>query len=188
MDTASLITTIVSSSVIATILSSLINLYTKKQDFKYEYYKILIKKRIESYEWIEQQIAVLKTSVLDSNDPRPFHQIFSFGKDYFLEHSAFSIKVNANNLWLNSKTNDILQKLVYIFNKIGFEYDTDNDTELIEAGKAYYEEIAELRDKLEDSVRRDLLRLHKFDDIKGKVSDKNEKQVIYIDKSKNTSQ
>ena len=40
----------------------------KKIDYRNEYYKNIINKRLNAYQFVENQIAVLKTAVLDDKD------------------------------------------------------------------------------------------------------------------------
>ncbi|MEQ9426735.1 MAG: hypothetical protein RJQ09_20090 [Cyclobacteriaceae bacterium] len=180
METGHLITAIISSSVIATLLSSLVNFYFRKEDFKNEYYKIVIQKRLKAYEWLETQIASLKSSVLDEEDGKPYHLIFGYGRESFMESIQQSMLANAHNLWLASKTNDLLTKLVHIFNKIPFEVDIDDSEALILTGKKYYRDIAELRTQLENSVREDILSLYSLSSIKRKRNNPKEYNVINV--------
>ena len=61
--------TILSSAVVAAIVSSIasyiINILTHKREYKDDYYKMVIAKRIDAYQYIEKQIAVLKFVVVD---------------------------------------------------------------------------------------------------------------------------
>lgn len=166
-----LLTTIISSTVIATILSSLVNYWMKKQDFKNEYYKMLLAKRMDAYQEVENQISILKTSVLDKQDGKAYHQVFSFGDDYFLRFGQSLSVANSKNIWLNDQTNNKLAELMHIINKIPFEYSTSDEEQLIAAGKKYYWEIANLRDELENMTRSDLLNLHKFSEIRRKSNE-----------------
>jgi hypothetical protein len=183
MDLTTIITAIISSSLIATVLSSIVNYYLKKQDFKNEYFKLLLKKRMDSYEWIENQIALLKSSVLDS-DGKPYHQVFSYGYEEYLKHLQSAQIANSYNIWLNQKTNDKWIKILQIFNKISFEYNITDDEQLVNAGKKYYWDIANLRDELENLTRNDLLKLYDFKDIKRKNSKPDGFQKIEITKEK----
>src|SRR4051812_5182291 len=110
MDTQALITTIVSSSLIATILSSIITYQLKKVDFKHEYFKIVIRKRLSAYEKLEYLIAVLKSSALDEADGKPYHSCF-FNPVNFNDFSARLALANSDNLWLNSSINEKLSEL-----------------------------------------------------------------------------
>ena len=163
MTVLQILTLIGSSSIIATFLSAIINQYFKKIEFRNDYYKIIIQKRIEAYENIEAQIQILKVSILDESDGKSYHRIF-YSDEYFNELTSPLLKANSNSLWINKKTNEKLIQLLHIFNKVRFE----NKDDLTEAGKKYYWEIAYLRDDLENLVRNDLLKLYDFKDIKQK--------------------
>jgi hypothetical protein len=168
MNFETLLTTIISSSVIATILSSLISLRLKKLDFKNEYFKIVIKKRLEAYEELEYIIAALKTSALDANDQKAYHVCF-FSPDNFNNFSARLALVNAHNLWLNAEANEKLSQLNLIFNQLKFEFNISIESELILSGKKYYSKIAELRTQIENVTRRDILTLYDFKPINKKI-------------------
>jgi len=78
------ITLILTSSVIAAIVSAIISaivsLKLKQIDYKNDYYKEIISKRLNAYQFLENQIAVLKSTVLDDSDRKPYHMIFSYGE------------------------------------------------------------------------------------------------------------
>ena len=80
---------ILTSSVIAGLVSAIVSYFTtlrlKKFDFKSEYYKEILKKRLNAYQYIENQIAVLKAVVL-GGDKKPFHMMFSEGENEFLKY------------------------------------------------------------------------------------------------------
>ena len=176
----SLLITIISSSAIATVVSLLgthiINYYSKKADFKHEYFKLVIKKRLEAYEQLEFLIAALKTSALADEDQKPYHICF-FSSENYSDYTAHLRLANSHNLWLNGIVSDSLSDLTSIFNQINFEFDTLDESELITARKKYYIRIADLRTDLENHVRTDLLTLHDFSDISNKKA-KNEYKFI----------
>lgn len=51
------------AGIVSTIVSYITSIRLKKIDFKNEYYKEILKKRLHAYEFIENQIAVLKSVV-----------------------------------------------------------------------------------------------------------------------------
>jgi hypothetical protein len=73
------IVTILTSTVVAALVSGLINglynLRTKQHEYVNEYYKIIINRRVTAYETLEGLIVALKASVLDG-DGRPYHYCF----------------------------------------------------------------------------------------------------------------
>lgn len=164
-----LITVIISSSVVATLLSTLltwfINHRIKKQEFKNEYYKILIKKRVSTYELLEKQISILKFTIMDE-DQLSYHDVFSQGLNYFISSTNYVKLATENSLWLNEKTSVKLSKLSHFLNRILFR--NPSESELREIGKKEYRNLAILRDELENLTRNDLLRLYDFKQISNK--------------------
>jgi len=165
MNYTSIIISIISSSVIATVFASIINIFIKKIEFKQAYYRIILDKRLKAYEWLENQIALLKTTVADDRDNKSYHIIFSYGINEYYDFTKNIMLANAYSLWINERTNVILNDLLHIFNQINLEIKGDKEEMLINLGKNYYFKISDLRNTLESTVRNDLLYLYKFSDI-----------------------
>jgi hypothetical protein len=180
MTISSLFISIVSSSLLATIVTSLITFYSKKTDFRNEYFKIVIKKRLDAYEKLEFVIAILKTSALDENDGKAYHLPF-FNPDNWMEFSANLALTNSYSLWLNESVNEKLSGLISDINQIRFEYDITKSEVLIEAGKKSYDSLASARVELENMARKDVLSLYDFQGISRKKV-KDQLQVISIKK------
>jgi len=78
LEIETIIIAILSSSVIAAIISSFISIYNRKKDFENDFFKEVIHKRLQTYQFIESQIAVLISSVVD-DDNKMYHLVFSYG-------------------------------------------------------------------------------------------------------------
>jgi hypothetical protein len=158
-----LIVAVLSSSFLAAAFTSLVSgvfsVYVKGKEYENEYFKEVIRRRLEAYEFIEAQISMLKGSSYDS-DGRAYHLIFAYGEDKYYEYQQNLIFAVAKSVWINDRTKDLLIELNRVFLKIGNDYDLKN--ELLAAGKDYYEQIALLRDRLEKSFSNDLMDLHKI--------------------------
>jgi hypothetical protein len=142
MDTTSIILT---STVIATFLSSAINAvvghYAKQRDFKNDYYKTIIQRRIQAYEQVEALVVKLKTSILDKDD-KLYHFLFSDeeGKlDTYLNSYA---DIHPHQLWMSETLFEKLRELQDIM----FAY--KEDTSIVEFGKQNYRRVADLRHAL----------------------------------------
>ncbi len=170
------------SSVLAAVISAMISwfvsLQLKKLDYKNDYYKIVIKKRLEAYSFIEGQLSVLKNVVFDESDNRPFHMLFSNGEMLFYESQQNLQSAMSLGLWISEKTIAILDDTLTVFLKISVENDLSANERVIEIGKEHYKELAGLRKKLDDSTRKDLLSLYKMKGF-GKSADR-PKKLIYI--------
>lgn len=173
---------ILSSTLVSAIVSGIITLYMKRVDYKQEYYKQIINKRLEAYSYIETQLSVLKSSTLDteSRDPHPYYMIFAFGYEKYLEFQQNLFTAISKNIWINQETSESLDKLSRLFFKITSSIkDITDREELIKLGKIYYKEIAALRYEIEILCRNDLFFLYNFKDLK--KNKKREKQFIEID-------
>ncbi|MBA4241753.1 MAG: hypothetical protein C0448_13585 [Sphingobacteriaceae bacterium] len=159
------------SSIATILISSLINYYFKKFDYKYEYLKKVIDKRLEAYGFLETQIALLKSVVFDDCDRETYHIIFAYGDANLLKNQQPLSTAMAHSMWINHKTTDIMEELNMVFYKTMLETHDKNEDEVIAVGKKYYNQIAKLRIKLENAVRQDLMQLHNFKYFKLVTSD-----------------
>ena len=162
LENQTLITLILSSTVIAgiisVIVSAIVTLILKHLDYKNEYYRIIINKRLIAYEFLERQIAVLKSSIIDESDKQLYNSIFAHGTNKFYEFQQNLFAAISYSFWINDKTSELMSELNYLLVNLGYQYDLDN--ELIKAGKAKYKEIVKLRKKLEAALKKDLYDLH----------------------------
>jgi len=183
MENSELFKIILTSSLIATILSAivsaLVSIKLKQLDYKNEYYKKILDKRLDAYQFLENQIAVLKNTVLDDKDGRAYHIIFSYGEDDFhkFQHNLFLAM--SYSTWINNNTTEHMEKLNELFFHISLKVEANAD--LVTLGKNHYKEIASHRKKLEGCVRNDLMNLH---DLKNFTKEKTSggSRVIHIEK------
>ncbi len=178
MDNSQILKVILTSSLIAGILSAIVSaivsIILKKIDYRNEYYKILVHKRLNAYEFLERQIAVLKISVLDSSDGKAYYMIFDETSDEFHNYQKNLVAAMAYSIWINTKTVTIMEDLNGLFYQIGNLINEDN---IIEIGKKYYDEIFILRKKLEISVRKDLLNLYKLEKLNKSIKKDRTRQI-----------
>jgi hypothetical protein len=183
MENTDIFKVILTSSLIATILSAIVSAFVsiklKHLDYKNEYYKKILEKRLEAYQYLENQIAVLKNTVLDDEDGKPYHIIFSYSKDDFskLQHNLFLAM--SYSTWINRDTTSHIEKLNELFYHLSLKLNRNAD--LITLGKTHYKEIAAHRKNLEACLRKDLMNLH---DLKSFSKEKTsgETRVIHIEK------
>lgn len=172
---------LLASSVVAGIVSTIVSYITsirlKKVDFKNEYYKEILKKRLHAYEFIENQIAVLKGVVL-GDDKKPYHLIFGQGENKFLEFQKNLMLAISFGLWIDENSNKTLDEMNNLFFNLNNHIHKKNDSEIEEIGKQYYKRISELRIQLESNVKKGLYDLH---DIKKafKTNPRDSKRIIY---------
>ena len=176
---------IISSAFVATVLSSAVTIYISRLGYKDAYYEKLIDKRLLAHDEIGTLISLLKTSVQDpeSSDRRTYHQIFALGYDNFCKVTAV-FGADTHTQWVTNRTREALLKInreIYRCHLLYKEFDED----LIGVGKTEYEEIARLRDELEEALLSELPELHKIDAfLAGKSV---EKQISEVDLKKRPS-
>lgn len=161
---------ILSSSLLSGIFGAFITgafgLRGKRNDYVNDYFKIVIKRRLDAYEKLELIINALKTSVLD-DDQRPYHQVFSNDATWTDIYRLF-LEATAHPLWLSdsvfSKTREFNMMLLHA---------SSHQRDLVEFGKLNYAPIAEWREQLERLHAKDMLELH---DVEGFLKKKKEHQ------------
>ncbi|MCL3780959.1 hypothetical protein EMN47_11250 [Prolixibacteraceae bacterium JC049] len=177
-----LLKTVITSSVFAGIISAVVSYFTtlrlKKYDFKTEYYKEILKKRLNAYQYIENQIGVLKAVVM-GDDKRPFHMMFSEGETKFLEYQQNLLVAISFSLWIDETTVKELEKLNNLFFNINNHVHNKDVEKMEEIGKHYYQKISDLRFSLENSVKTGLYNLH---DIKKAFKTKKINKKRYLTK------
>tara|TARA_R110000868_G_C10794055_1_gene756559 strand:+ start:528 stop:1073 length:546 start_codon:yes stop_codon:yes gene_type:complete len=155
---------ILTSSLIAGIISAFVSYFIsirlKKLDFKNEYYKEILKKRLNAYQYIEAQIAVLKNVVLDEKDNVPYHSIFSYGDVEFFDYQKNLIMAINYNLWIDDKTTNILERINELFYSLNIKINGLSEIEMHKIGKLYYQQISDLRFELENATKEGLYNLH----------------------------
>jgi len=175
MGNSELIKVILTSSLIAGILSAIVSaivsIKLKNLDYKNEYYKKILDKRLEAYKFLETQIAVLKSAVLDE-DAKLYHLIFAYDEDKFHEFQQNLFAALAYSMWINDNTVDLMEKLNGLFFGISRKFSDHDKEKMISIAKDNYHEISQLRKSLEDSVRHDLLNLHDLKNFKKAVASK----------------
>ena len=155
--------TILSSAGVAAILSAIasyiINLLMQKRRFRDDYYKMVIEKRMETYQCIATQIQALKLTVVDDIDAKPYCMMFSGDRKMFFEGQTNLALVVSNSLWLSEEMIDKLRQLQQDFLTIEAK-NTDNPVNNISIGKEWYTKLGEDRRIIENCLKKDLLSLY----------------------------
>lgn len=148
------------SGIVSVLVSYIISIKLKKIDFKNEYYKEILKKRLFAYQYIESQLAVLKTVVLDESDNKPYHMMFSYSDVEFFDFQKNMVMAISYSLWIDDETTENLEKLNELFYNLNIKTAGKSNAQLIDLGKKYYQHISDLRFQLENSTKRGLYNLH----------------------------
>ena len=143
------------SGVIVALVAGIFSLRSKKNEYVNEYYKLVLKKRVEAYEEVENLVIRIKVAVRDKDkDNRPYHLLFSDADDQIYVYKAL-FKVMSQALWLTDDLFSVTRELnVLIFTN------SEKHRDMVEFGRVHYIEIGRLRTRMEALHARDILRLH----------------------------
>lgn len=149
------------SSIITSFASWVIGNHSQNKSFKNDYYKSVIKKRMDAYQYIDDQLRAMKVTTLD-NDAKPYHSMFYGNSINVLERQQDFMLARANGVWLSNEMEEALTEL----NQLLFEIDnnlTDEIDNNVALAKRYYSQLSNTRMKVEDQLRKDMLELYKVE-------------------------
>ena len=163
MDRNELLIALVSSGIIAALISSIVTILFKQIDYKREYYRIIINKRLDAYEALEICLAFLEEAIMTEAG-----KYYTFLESWE-EFSDFDQKVRVafrKGRWISLKTITKLSEMQqYIYPLIETKLKKDlskyevMDKDLrIEASKV----LSTYRNELNELVRVDMLNLYKI--------------------------
>ena len=96
---------VLSSAVISTIVSCIatliINSVSQKKMFKNDYYKKVLNKRMDAYQYIDNQLKTMKITTLDE-DAKPYHSMFYGDQKYIAANQNDMMLARVSGLWLSS--------------------------------------------------------------------------------------
>jgi hypothetical protein len=152
---------ILTSSIIATILSSLVNLliwgYQKKHEFKYDYKKYILDKRKHTYNWIEEILTYSSPihKISDHIAHKPFQDYPSLMKLIDL-----TSKNSASQMWLSNALLNCLTSLNHLASEAA---NTPENPSIIKFGIEKFDIIKDILIRMRIEYFKDLMEL---DDIK----------------------
>lgn len=168
------------TSIVSSIATWLIGNSAQKKSFKNDYFKLVINKRMEAYQYIDNQLKTMKLSVLD-DDGKPYHSMFYGNLNTIYSNQRDIILARTNGIWLSTAMENELSGL----NQLLFEIN-NNLTDVIDnnvvVAKKYYSQVVESREKVENQLRKDMLVLY---DVKGFLKEKRKSGYVeyYLKKS-----
>lgn len=166
MNTTQIILAVFSSSVISAILSSFFNWKIHNSNYKKDYYKKLLDKRLDAYENLNSITNRLSDIVY--TEKGVIHGLFcgTLGFDNFTLELK---KIMDKSFWLDDITSHKLTELgAFLFNNVSGYIDDSLAEEIlenkyIELGIQHFEKIQEFKLELKYHMNKELKSLHKID-------------------------
>jgi hypothetical protein len=150
-----LLSSTILAAAIGALAAGIFALQQKNKEYVNDYFKIVLNRRLNAYDKVENLISHLKAAVLDV-DGMPYHILFSKPDDWEYVHQLL-FEVLGNGLWLSPKIYAKTRELNILIFKDG-----DIKEDLRNFGKRNYEDIANLREDLERLHAVDMLEMHKI--------------------------
>jgi len=179
MGTSEIITLIISSSVLSAILTGFVNFRIQNLNYKREYYKKLIERRIDAQEQILSLSNELRIQV-KLDEGALCNRICATGEKHYESFSLLLASSVNISFWLSSKLSDILLDFnIFLLNQITHEIKGEEQNErdrcLIDLGLLYNEKLRDYRKKIEQQLMNDFADLdnvRSFVKSKHKTNDK----------------
>jgi len=155
---------VLTSSFLSSVLTSAINWLIQKNNYKNEYYKKILDRRLDAYENVETLIASMKV-LIHSESGQLCNDFCSFGKSKFDGYMNSIVLVITKSLWLNPEISNLLSEYnVFLLQNIEYKIDKNIncDDELERLGILNRDKIQDFRHKIENLLYKDLKNLHKI--------------------------
>jgi len=177
-------TLVFTSSVLAAALTSAFNWYLQKENYKRDYYKRILEKRLEAYATVEHLVGQLKGVVqLENGEPCPI--VCAMGKDFFNRFLVSIVPSSFQSFWISDEVAEKLTELnIFLLREINNKIDENGDYEsqLVRLGVHNRDALVEFREEFTSMLYHDFLNLH---DIKKFVEkSKGQKSFMLEGKSK----
>jgi hypothetical protein len=156
MSAGEIIALVFTSSVLAAALSVVGNHLLAAAQFRRDYFKEVIRRRLSAYEAVDRLIAHLRVVTYDDRG-RVAHLAFAGGRAFNSQTQATVLEVASNGLYVS----DDIRQCAFDINLCLLEFrDADSEDSKFEAGVREYERLSALRQRLEAAVARDLQSIH----------------------------
>jgi hypothetical protein len=154
--TTELFASILSSSLLSAAISAIVVTRTKQQEYRNEYYKMVLQKRIAAYEEIQRLIVNFKTASMDE-DGKFYHATFAvMGEELDSLHQLL-LRISYVAVWISDDLFSVTREITVLL----FE-GTPEDKNWIDFGKKHYSQFSDIRSRLEEYYSRDMLRLYEI--------------------------
>lgn len=168
MNTTQTILAILSSSVLSAILTSYFNWRIHNSNYKKDYYKKILDKRLDAYESIN--ILINRLSDIVYTEKGVVHGMVSSQKSYDFLFTILHTTME-KSYWLSDKTGHKLTEFgIFLFNNITSYIDINLpeeqlDGEYISLALTNFEQISEFNQSLKSMVNFDLQNLYNVDEF-----------------------
>ncbi len=161
MSYITLIVSVFTSAFFATIVSGYVSYALKKMDYKNEYYKVIIQKRLEAYSLIDEHLSELMLQFMDDSQ-KGYYAVFVNKNSLQLFINRFK-PIFASSTWIGS---EVIKKYIEL-KKTTNDFIIENNNNYSEDhmkvfAVKYYPEINVIHKSLMEIIKKDYLTLYKI--------------------------
>lgn len=153
---AQVATLLVSSSVLAAVVSIAGNHLLAQLQFKRDYFREIIAKRLRAYENVDELITILRGTTYDDTG-RIAHVVF-LNKALYDRATSLAATAGGFGLYVSQPIRDALMELNFTLLRVP---EIASEAELFDIAASHRESVSALRQRLESIVTTDLLSLYK---------------------------
>jgi hypothetical protein len=162
MNTLQIVSLILSSSITSAVITAFVSWLIQKDNYKREYYKKILDKRLKVYTDIEKIITQLNVMAHYEGTNKLIPFFCSQGDEIFAEFIGKFGLVTGNSFWLSDELSDKMQKFnIYLLRMSYKVIEAQNiDSQIEDLGFQNRDEIKKYRDEVRVLMLRDLFELH----------------------------
>lgn len=179
--TIKLIGIILSSSLLASLMTFIGNKRLQREGYTRDYYKKLLDKRLEAYESVEYLIGRLG-GLTQLSDGRACPLIFAGGEDGFTAFLITILQTVSKSTWLSQETGLKLTEFnIFLLSEVENRIDENGnyDKQLLDLGAQQRDEVKKFRTELEQLLYDDLVKLHDIKSFIKKAKPKHPGYPLY---------
>lgn len=182
------ITIVLSSSLLAAIFTLAGNYFLQRNNYRDDYYKKILSKRIEAYVTVENLIGQLNQSS-HREDGKIVPMICALGKEHFDHFMLQLMATSMQSIWLSAQTKTKTTELnIFLMNEIEYKISSlaDADAQVEELGAQQREAIKNFRLELQTLLFKDIQSLHKIESFLKSISKKEKSTLLILNKPPRT--
>jgi len=132
---------------------------SQRRSYRDEYFKTVIQKRIEAYQFVEKQLEVMRMTVFDECDKKQYHAFFDNSGDKIINYRRNLYQAIARCTWLSSEMIKALASLDELFFEIDGKIEDDKDAN-IKIGKQYFSKLKAVQIRISEILITDTEKLY----------------------------
>jgi hypothetical protein len=172
-------TIVLTSSVLAAGLTSVVNYLIQRNNYKYDYHKKVIDKRMLAYQKLFEVNGMLE--IINFSRAGKKSHAFLSSKAMYDTYILNLGKSGFEGIWYSNELSSMMTELnIYLYSKFNDLVESDGDVvdQILSIAEDSYEDVYAFKCKINQQLVSDLLVLHKVEDFLNSKNDKQRESLI----------